>query len=198
MRAMPPTRPRVDTAPSRLRIVRAARDQRRRVQPVRRRPPIPVGPGRPADGHAEEIPVGARVVNEFPIQLAKVQRPSLRDETLERPRLLDWLRAKSHGRVVLLIGRRRLRQDDPPRRLRATVRSRTLWYRLDDGRPRLDVGPAPPGGCRRVSTMRPSRPRRRRCWRAIGIDGPQRDVVLDTFIRELPGIVREGHGPHPR
>ena len=42
-------------------------------------------------------------VNGYPIQLAKVQRPALRDETLERPRLLDWLRAKIHGRVVLVL-----------------------------------------------------------------------------------------------
>ena len=39
----------------------------------------------------------------YPIQLAKVQPPVLRDETLERPRLLDWLRVKVRGRVVLLL-----------------------------------------------------------------------------------------------
>ena len=39
----------------------------------------------------------------YPIQIAKVQRPALRDETLERPRLLDWLRVKVHGRVVLIL-----------------------------------------------------------------------------------------------
>ena len=67
----------------------------------------------------------------FPLQLAKVQAPPLRDATLERPRLLDWLRAKSHGRVVLLIadagyGKTTLLADFARR-----ARSRTLWYRMD-------------------------------------------------------------------
>ena len=71
------------------------------------------------------------VVNGFPIQLAKVQRPALRDETLERPRLLDWLRAKTTGRVVLLLadagyGKTTLLADFSRR-----TRMRTLWYRLD-------------------------------------------------------------------
>jgi ATP/maltotriose-dependent transcriptional regulator MalT/DNA-binding SARP family transcriptional activator len=71
-------------------------------------------------------------VNGFPIQLAKVQRPVLRDETLERPRLLDWLRGKANGRVILVIadagyGKTTLLADFSRR-----TRLRTLWYRLDD------------------------------------------------------------------
>ena len=33
-------------------------------------------------------------MNPFPIQAAKVQAPVLRDETLARDRLLEWLDAK--------------------------------------------------------------------------------------------------------
>ena len=70
-------------------------------------------------------------VSGYPIQIAKVQRPALRDETLERPRLLDWLRAKIHGRVVLVLadagyGKTTLLADFARR-----TRMRTLWYRLD-------------------------------------------------------------------
>ena len=69
--------------------------------------------------------------NSHPIQLAKIQRPVLREETLERPRLLDWLRVKAHGRVVLLLadagyGKTTLLADFSRR-----TRTRTLWYRLD-------------------------------------------------------------------
>ena len=38
-------------------------------------------------------------MNGYPIQPAKIQSPALRDETLARDRLLDWLAAKVHQRV---------------------------------------------------------------------------------------------------
>ena len=38
----------------------------------------------------------------YPVQGAKVQPPVLRDDTLARPRLLDWLHAKIHNRIVLI------------------------------------------------------------------------------------------------
>ena len=40
-------------------------------------------------------PLGERM-NGFPIQPGKVQAPPLRDETLARDRLLDWLAVKIH------------------------------------------------------------------------------------------------------
>src|SRR2546423_1358447 len=39
----------------------------------------------------------------YPVQPAKVQCPPLRDETLARSRLLDWLAAKVHHRVLFLV-----------------------------------------------------------------------------------------------
>ena len=39
----------------------------------------------------------------YPIQLSKIQCPTLRDETLARDRLLDWLAAKAHSRVLLIL-----------------------------------------------------------------------------------------------
>lgn len=67
----------------------------------------------------------------FPIQLSKIQPPALRDETLERPRLLDWLRTHIHSRVVLVLadagfGKTTLLADFSRR-----TRLRTLWYRLE-------------------------------------------------------------------
>src|SRR4029078_7638284 len=62
---------------------------------------VAVGPARPADplvhGAAGDPMKG------YPIQPAKVQRPPLRDETLARDRLLDWLAAKIHHRVILVL-----------------------------------------------------------------------------------------------
>src|SRR5438477_13163392 len=60
-------------------------------QPRGERTPIPVGPGRPIGSVPIPAQVTPRDVNAFPVQLSKVQRPVLRDETLARDRLLDWL-----------------------------------------------------------------------------------------------------------
>jgi DNA-binding SARP family transcriptional activator/tetratricopeptide (TPR) repeat protein len=68
----------------------------------------------------------------FPVELAKVQPPTLGDSTIERPRLLDWLRTKTHGKVVLVLadagyGKSTLLADFSRR-----SRLRTIWYRLDE------------------------------------------------------------------
>src|SRR5437016_915071 len=42
-------------------------------------------------------------VGAYPVQPAKVQCPPLRDETLARSRLLDWLAAKIHHRVLFVV-----------------------------------------------------------------------------------------------
>src|SRR3954447_14109385 len=71
-------------------------------------------------------------VSGYPIQVGKVQRPALRDETLARHRLLDWLDVKIHNRVVFVIadagyGKTTLLADFSRR-----TRLRTLWYRMDE------------------------------------------------------------------
>src|SRR5437773_4244763 len=58
----------------------------------------PVGPGKPgivASIDTSGGPLGA--MSEYPIQVSKVQAPPLRDETLARDRLLEWLSVKIHG-----------------------------------------------------------------------------------------------------
>ncbi|MEX1173254.1 MAG: AAA family ATPase, partial [Chloroflexota bacterium] len=155
------------------------------------RPPIAVGPGRPIAIATPRSGLLRDQGTTFPIQIAKVQRPALRDETLERPRLLDWLRAKINGRVVLLLadagyGKTTLLADFSRR-----IRQRTLWYRLDEtdrdwtsflqhlvaaGREH-DPGFAPATAS---------------LLGEIGVAGPSREAVLDTFIRELPSIAVGG------
>ena len=66
-------------------------------------------------------------VSGYPIQVGKVQRPPLREETLARHRLLDWLDVKIHNRVVFVIaeagyGKTTLLADFSRR-----TRLRTLW-----------------------------------------------------------------------
>src|SRR3954453_15839329 len=63
--------------------------------------PVAVGPGRSADPFTHGA--AGHHMNGYPIQPAKVQRPPLRDETLARDRLLDWLAAKIHYRVILVL-----------------------------------------------------------------------------------------------
>ena len=152
---------------------------------------IAVGPGRaPSAPPPRSVPLPEERTG-YPIQIAKVQRPALREETLERPRLLDWLRAKIHGRVVLLLadagyGKTTLLADFSRR-----TRMRTLWYRLDEddrdwstlihylvaaGREHDPVfAPATAG-----------------LLSEIGVGGPTREQVVGTFMRELPSIVVGG------
>ena len=71
-------------------------------------------------------------VSGYPIQLGKVQRPPLHDETLARHRLLDWLDVKIYSRVIFVIaeagyGKTTLLADFSRR-----TRHRTLWYRMDE------------------------------------------------------------------
>jgi len=130
-------------------------------------------------------------VNRYPIQLAKVQRPALRDETLARDRLLDWLSARIHDRVILVLadagyGKTTLLADFARR-----TRLRTLWYRLEDddrdwiaflnhlvaaGREH-DPGFAPT-----TASMLGD----------MSVGGPTRDSAIEVFLRELPAIAEHG------
>jgi DNA-binding SARP family transcriptional activator/tetratricopeptide (TPR) repeat protein len=155
------------------------------------RQPIPVGPGRPPlTAPSGSGPLRDEVTG-YQIQLAKVQPPVLRDETLERPRLLDWLRAKIHGRVVLLLadagyGKTTLLADFARRH-----RLRTLWYRLDDDdRDWVTL-------LRHLVASGQEHdpefaPRTRALLTETGIGGPGRDEVLGTFLDELPAIAVNG------
>ena len=130
-------------------------------------------------------------MNGYPIQPAKVQRPPLRDETLARDRLLDWLAAKIHHRVILVLadagyGKTTLLADFSQR-----TRLRTLWYRLDDedrdwisflshlvaaGREH-DPAFAPTTGAMLSD---------------LATGGPTREAATDVFLRELPKIAEHG------
>jgi LuxR family maltose regulon positive regulatory protein len=144
------------------------------------RPLVPVGPGRTV-----AVPAGARDdVIGYPVQPAKVQRPPLRDETLARDRLLDWLNVKIHHRVVVITaeagyGKTTLLADFSRR-----TRHRTLWYRLDEedrnwvaflsylvaaGREHdHDFAPTTFG-----------------LLRETGATGPSPESVIETFVREF-------------
>ncbi len=92
-----------------------------------------VGPGRTAIATPALVGGASRDgVSGYPIQLGKVRRPPLHDETLARHRLLDWLDVKIHNRVVFVIadagyGKTTLLADFSRR-----TRLRTLWYRMDE------------------------------------------------------------------
>jgi len=130
-------------------------------------------------------------VNAFPIHASKVQRPALREQTLARHRLLDWLSAKIHHRLVLVTaeagyGKTTLLADFSGR-----TRLPTLWYRLDEtdrdwvtilnylvaaGR-ELDPDFAPT------------------TWSMLGepgTSGSSKDAILATFLRELQPIGERG------
>jgi ATP/maltotriose-dependent transcriptional regulator MalT/two-component SAPR family response regulator len=123
-------------------------------------------------------------VGTIPVQAAKVKAPALREETLSRERLLDWLRGKINHRVILVTaeagyGKTTLLADFSRR-----SRQRSLWYRLDEGDQSwvgllsylIAAGRefVPAFGQATVSLLR-----------EVGPGGPTRETVIDTFLREL-------------
>jgi ATP/maltotriose-dependent transcriptional regulator MalT/DNA-binding SARP family transcriptional activator len=157
----------------------------------RRRPRLVVEGVRPALASDSATPGGnLGDMPEYPVQIGKVQAPALREETLARDRLLEWLSIKIHRRVVLLVaeagyGKTTLLADFTRR-----TRVRMLWFRLDRGdrdwvgflaylvaavRVHVpDFGPATSGLLRETATS-----------------APPLDTVLDTFLRELGGVPGE-------
>src|SRR4051794_30548305 len=153
--------------------------------------PIAVGSGRavPATLDPGRSERGSGVT--YPIQPAKVQAPALRDETLARGRLLDWLEAKIHSRVVFVIadagyGKTTLLADFSRR-----TRTRTIWYRLDD-EDRDWVGFL----SHLIAAGREHdpdfAPRTAAVLRSLGPGGPTRDDAIETFLGELKTIAPEG------
>jgi ATP/maltotriose-dependent transcriptional regulator MalT/DNA-binding SARP family transcriptional activator len=154
----------------------------------RRRPRLVVEGVRPAlasdpatpGGHLGKMP-------EYPVQIGKVQAPPVREETLARDRLLEWLSIKIHRRVVLLVaeagyGKTTLLADFTRR-----TRVRMLWFRLDRG-DRDWVGFL----AYLVAAIRVHAPdfgsATRALLRETATSAPPLDTVLDTFLRELGSV----------
>jgi ATP/maltotriose-dependent transcriptional regulator MalT/DNA-binding SARP family transcriptional activator len=156
------------------------------------RPLIPpaVGPGTrpPAPVIGSGGLLGA--MSEYPIQIEKVQAPPLRDDTLARDRLLDWLNVKIHNRVVLLTaeagyGKTTLLADFARR-----TRLRVMWFRLDRG-DRDWVGFI----AYLLAAVRVHQPDFGPATASLlaetGSSAPPLDSVLSTFLRELGDLPPE-------
>jgi ATP/maltotriose-dependent transcriptional regulator MalT/DNA-binding SARP family transcriptional activator len=129
-------------------------------------------------------------MSEYPVQVSKVQAPPLREETLARDRLLEWLSVRIHRRAVLLIaeagyGKTTLLADFSRR-----TRLRVLWFRLDRG-DRDWVGflaylvaavriHVPEFGASTSALLRET-----------ATAAPPLDTVLETFMRELASLPNE-------
>jgi ATP/maltotriose-dependent transcriptional regulator MalT/DNA-binding SARP family transcriptional activator len=130
-------------------------------------------------------------VNAFPVQAAKVQPSPLRDDILARDRLLDWLHAKIHQRLVLVLaeagyGKTTLLADFAGR-----TRLRTLWYRLDqDDRDWVTVLHHLVAAGREHDPD--FAPRTTSLLSDTGVAGPSRESVIDAYLRELPAIAEHG------
>jgi len=127
----------------------------------------------------------------YPIQSAKVQRPPLREQTLARDRLLDWLAARIHDRVILILadagyGKTTLLADFSRR-----TRIRTLWYRLDE-----DDRDWIPFLSHIVAAGREHdpgfAPRTKALLSDLAMGGPTREAATEVLIRELPSIAEHG------
>jgi DNA-binding SARP family transcriptional activator len=162
------------------------------TRPVTERSLVAAGPGSVPD-LVQMLGMGARRhdVDGVRVQATKVQRPPLRDETLARDRLLDWLEAKIHHRVVLVLaeagyGKTTLLADFSRR-----TRLRTLWFRLDEeDRDWVSfLGYLVAAGRQHHPDFAP----KTAAMLADGsIPGPTRDLVLQTFLQELPSIAEHG------
>ena len=133
MHGMP--RPLSDLAPQRARhaggLVAVGPGRVERASTPTPPPDAPAAPDPDVTLMAEQAS-GELDVFGFPVQLGKVQPPLLPTETLERERLLGWMAAKVHSRLVLIVadagyGKTTLLADWSRR-----TRIQTLWYRLDE------------------------------------------------------------------
>jgi LuxR family maltose regulon positive regulatory protein len=120
-----------------------------------------------------------------------VQRPALRDDTLARDRLLDWLSARIHDRVILVLadagyGKTTLLADFSRR-----TRLRTLWYRLEeDDRDWIAfLNHLVAAGREHDPDFAPTTSA---MLADMSVSGPTRDAAIDVFLRELPGITDQG------
>src|SRR6266566_5019671 len=155
------------------------------------RRPGPVGSSRPAIETPIHVSRTASDVNAFPIHASKVQRPPLRDHTLARDRLLDWLSAKIHHRLVLVTaeagyGKTTLLADFSGR-----TRLPTLWYRLDEGdRDWVTILNYLVAAGRELDPdFAPT------TWSMLGelgTSGSSKDAVLASFLRELQPLGERG------
>jgi ATP/maltotriose-dependent transcriptional regulator MalT/DNA-binding SARP family transcriptional activator len=162
-----------------------------RVHPSGERSLVPVAAGQASIATSSVSGAHGDDVSGFPIQYAKVQPPPLREETLARHRLLDWLAAKIHHRIILVLadagyGKTTLLADFAGR-----TRLRTLWYRLDeDDRDWISVlhhlvaagREADPTFAPNTAAMLADK----------SLSGPTRDTVIEVFIRELQSIAPHG------
>jgi len=126
-------------------------------------------------------------VSGYPIQIGKVQRPPLREETLARHRLLDWLDVKIHNRVVFVIadagyGKTTLLADFSRR-----TRLRTLWYRMDEEDRNWVTFLSYLVAAGREHDPKFA-PRTHAMLQDTGPGGTTRDETVAMFLRELPDI----------
>jgi ATP/maltotriose-dependent transcriptional regulator MalT/DNA-binding SARP family transcriptional activator len=153
---------------------------------------ITIGPSRPIAATAKFVPGGERdQVTGYPVQPTKVQRPPLRDETLARNRLLEWLDVKIHHRVVFVTaeagyGKTTLLADFSRR-----TRVRTLWYRLDaeDDSWIAFLSYLVAAGRQHDPNFAP---KTFGLLGEVGLTGPSRDSVVATFIREFQSLGDQG------
>ena len=190
MPRMARTDPATEAQPDRLDLARPSATGRA-SSGVGRRMLVAVGPGRSDASDPATFAAARDAMTDYPIQYAKVQPPPLREETLARDRLLDWLHVKIHSRVVLILadagyGKTTLLADFARR-----TRLRTLWYRLDEDdldwtsilRHLVAAGREhDPGFAPATLSM----------LGETGLNGPSRESVMDVFIRELPTLVPSG------
>jgi DNA-binding SARP family transcriptional activator/tetratricopeptide (TPR) repeat protein len=144
----------------------------------------PAKVGRTALSAAEAPPSGPFSSDRFPIQSAKVQEPPLRDETLPRERLLDWLRSKINHRVILVTAEAGYGKTTLVADFSRRSRHRTLWYRLDEGDQSwsgflaylIAAGREFLPGFASVTAS---------LLAELGPNGPTREHVVDAFLREF-------------
>ena len=153
---------------------------------------MPVGPGRASIATPALVGGIARDgVSGYIVQPGKVQPPPLREETLARHRLLDWLDVKVHNRVVFVIadagyGKTTLLADFTRR-----TRLRTLWYRMDDEDRNWVACLSYLVAAGRVHDPAFA-PRTAALLQDTGPGGANRDDGLDAFLRELPVMAADG------
>ena len=152
---------------------------------------VAVGPGRSIFGMPIRSLRNARTVSGFPVQIAKVQPPPLRDDVLSRPRLNSWLDARVTRKVVLVIAEAGYGKTTLLADWTRTTTRRTIWYRLDtDDRDWLTFL------THLVASGRQLEPafgeESQELIGSLGPGGPTRDTIVASLVRELSELAADG------
>ncbi|MGC8634162.1 MAG: BTAD domain-containing putative transcriptional regulator [Candidatus Limnocylindrales bacterium] len=145
---------------------------------------VAVGPGR---GNDVPRSPAEHIVDQYPVSRAKVTPPPLREATLSRDRLLDWLERHIHRRCITVVAETGFGKTTLLTDFTQHGPVRCLWYRLDPGdRDPISFLNYVVAACREL--MPNFGTRTLALLRDMLANRPPTDLITSTLIAELTAL----------